>query len=190
MIDQHLIDRKIERIRLHKMFGKIIFTIIILTILALTFINLNADLSNGNGQAEQIPNEPIKVSVIEEKEVNTISSSQFTEQERDLVCRVVSAESRGEDLQSQMAVAQVILDRSQLWGMTPTEVVTAPNQFAKPYKGEISDKTYLAVSNIFDGKIRVFEGNTTHFHDDSVQPYWTDNKINRGNIGRMSFYGN
>ena len=124
------------------------------------------------------------MAVIEREEATT----PLTAEERELVCRVVSAESRGEDLQGQMAVAQVILDRSQLWGMTVTEVVTAPNQFAMPYKGEMSDKTYLAVANVFDGNMRVFEEPTTHFYSGDNEPYWTSDKVNRGKIGNHRFY--
>jgi hypothetical protein len=113
----------------------------------------------------------------------------LTPEERELVQRVVSAEARGEDLQAQMAVVQTILDRSELWGMTVTEVVTAEGQFAKPYQGEISDSVKLAVANVFDGGVRVFDEATTHFHDDSIPPPdWTENKVNRGSIGRLSFW--
>lgn len=171
---------------------RLIITTLVLVCTGLTIYNLYSlhkvkaeinDLSIETTETEQVLDEVEKVSVIEEKEP-------LSTEERDLVCRVVSAEARGEDLQGQMAVAQVIRDRSELWDMTLTEVVTAPNQFASPYKGKISDKTYLAVANVFDGGMRVFEGNTTHFHDDSIElPYWAENKTNRGKIGRLKFYG-
>ncbi|MDD4564803.1 MAG: cell wall hydrolase [Eubacteriales bacterium] len=113
----------------------------------------------------------------------------LTAAERELVCRVVAAEARGEDLQGQMAVAQTILDRAVLWDMTVADVVTAPGQFAGPYQGEVSDSVKLAVANVFDGGMRVFDGGTYQFHDDSVNPCWTAGKIARGSIGRLSFYG-
>ena len=110
----------------------------------------------------------------------------LTAEERELIERVVSAEARGEDLQGQMAVAQTILDRSELWNMTVTEVLTAPDQYAKPYQGEISDATKLAVANVFDGGIRVFQEPVTHFYTGAT-PYWADEKVNRGSIGRHTF---
>jgi spore germination cell wall hydrolase CwlJ-like protein len=120
---------------------------------------------------------------------STMSSVPLTQEERDIVERVTAAEARGEDMQTQMAVAQTILDRSELWGMTVTEVVTAEGQFAKPYQGEISDSVKLAVANVFDGGVRIFPEATTHFHDDSIPPPdWTENKVNRGSIGRLSFW--
>jgi len=107
-------------------------------------------------------------------------------EERALVCRVVAAEARGEDLQGMMAVAQTILDRSELWNMTPAEVVQAPGQYADPYQGEISDEIHLAVANVFDGGVRVFEEPVTHFYSGS-EPYWADGKVDRGGIGCHRF---
>lgn len=107
-------------------------------------------------------------------------------EEFDLVCRVVAAESRGESLQGQMAVANVILDRAVLWDMPVVDVVLAPGQFAKPYQGEISDETRLAVANVFEGGVRVFEEPVTHFYS-GAEPYWADEKIDRGGIGCHRF---
>jgi spore germination cell wall hydrolase CwlJ-like protein len=111
----------------------------------------------------------------------------LTGEAREIVERVVAAESRGEDLQGMMAVAQVIKDRSDLWDMHPVDVVQAEGQFAKPYQGEISDEIHLAVANVFDGGMRVFQEPTTHFHS-GAEPYWTENKVNRGSVGNHRFY--
>lgn len=107
-------------------------------------------------------------------------------EERDLVCRVVAAEARGEGLQGMMAVSQVIRDRAILWDMTPTEVVTAPDQFAAPYQGELTDDIYLAVANVFDGGLRVIEEPVTHFYS-GPEPYWASSKESRGSIGNHRF---
>lgn len=116
------------------------------------------------------------------------TSRMLTPDEFDLVCRVVAAEARGEDLQGQMAVANVILDRAVLWDMSVTEVLTAPGQFAGPYSGKIDDETRLAVANVFEGGLRAFEEPVTHFHEESVNPYWTSGKVDRGRIGNHRFY--
>jgi hypothetical protein len=113
-------------------------------------------------------------------------SGVLTGEARDIVERVVAAEARGEDLQGMMAVAQVIKDRSDLWDMHPVDVVLSEGQFAKPYEGEISDEVKLAVANVFDGGVRVFAEPTTHFAQGD--PYWAENKVNRGSIGRHNFY--
>lgn len=116
-------------------------------------------------------------------------SEALTGEARDIIERVVAAEARGEDLQTMMAVAQVIKDRSDLWDMHPVDVVFEPGQFAKPYEGEISDEVKLAVANVFDGGMRVFAEPTTHFYDDPISaPYWTEDKTCRGSIDRMKFY--
>lgn len=110
------------------------------------------------------------------------------ESERELIERVVTAESRGEPFEGMIAVAQTIKDRSDLWGMTPTEVVSKPNQYAKPYYGEIPVEVADAVSLVFEQGYRAIEEPTTHFHADYVNPYWADSKTSRGQIGNHRFY--
>lgn len=106
--------------------------------------------------------------------------------EREMVERTVMAEAGSETLQGMEAVAQVIHNRSVLWNMTPVEVVTQPYQFAT-YNGEISEECRLAVSNVFDLGVRVFDENVTHFHS-GEEPYWTADKESRGIIGGHKFY--
>lgn len=48
------------------------------------------------------------------------------------VLRVVAAESMGEPLEGQMAVAQCIRETALATGMTPEQVVKAPNQYTSP----------------------------------------------------------
>jgi hypothetical protein len=120
------------------------------------------------------------------KEKELINAYELTQEERDLIERVVAAEARGETLKGQMAVANVIKDRAELWDMTPTEVVTAKGQFAKPFQGEISEDTKLAVEIIFDKGIRVFKEPVTHFA--SNNPWWAEHKAIIGKIGVHTFY--
>lgn len=122
----------------------------------------------------------------EEKEPINENAYELTSEERDLIERVVAAEARGETLKGQMAVANVIKDRAELWNMTPTEVVTAKGQFAEPYQGEISEDTKLAVAIVFDKGIRVFEKPVTHFA--SNNPWWAESKTVIGSIGVHTFY--
>jgi spore germination cell wall hydrolase CwlJ-like protein len=122
-----------------------------------------------------------KFVLVPEPDPNALSDA-----ERDLVERVVAAEARGESIEGQAAVAQVIRDRAYTWDMTITEVCLAKGQFAKPYQGEISIKTWIAVSKVFDGGVSVLEVPTTHFA--SNNPYWAEGKVNRGSIGRHTFW--
>ncbi len=119
----------------------------------------------------------------------TIYRMPLTDAELDIVCRVVMSEAMGEPYEGMLAVAQVIRDRAISWGLTVTEVVTAPSQFAPPYKGEISDEVIMAVDAVFIEGVSLMEFPTTHFHADYVSPYWTADKVSRGSIGAHLFYG-
>ena len=106
----------------------------------------------------------------------------------ELIARVIAAEARGADLEGQMAVAQVIYDRSWLWGEIPEDVVEAPSQFADPYGGSIPPTTWEALIRVFYEGERVWEEPVTHFHSDSITPYWTENKVCRGEKGGNVFW--
>lgn len=140
-------------------------------------------LNQQNAMLLELDKQSIDGTAENRSEVNLES---LTGEAREIVERVVAAEARGEDLQGMMAVAQVIKDRSDLWDMHPVDVVFAEGQFAKPYEGEISDEIHLAVANVFDGGVRVFEEPTTHFYS-GEEPYWADEKVNRGSVGCHRF---
>lgn len=106
----------------------------------------------------------------------------------ELLARVVAAEARGESLEGQMAVAQVIKDRSDLWGESPESIVLAPAQFADPYEGEIPETTWDAVEAVFLSGERVFHDPVTHFYAyELCSPYWAETKVSRGVIGGHEF---
>ena len=113
----------------------------------------------------------------------------LTEDERDLVERVVAAEARGESIECQMAVAQTILDRAVSREQSITKVCTAPYQFADPYQGEVSEKTEDAVFLVFDNGAKAFD-KVTHFYASHLidPPYWTESKEFKGEINGVSFY--
>ena len=113
----------------------------------------------------------------------------LTDEERELVERVVAAEARGESIECQMAVAQTILDRVVSREQSVTEVCTAPYQFADPYQGEVSEKTQDAVFLVFDNGAKVFD-KVTHFYAHKLidPPYWTESKELKGEIGGVRFY--
>lgn len=118
-----------------------------------------------------------------EERIMTLSS-------KEEVVRVVMAEARNQSLEGQMAVAQVILDRSTELGMSSGEVVNSPYQFATPYKGEIDPVSELAVDLVYLYGERVFEEPTTHFYNPSkAEPYWEEVLTERGVIGEHCFMG-
>ena len=73
----------------------------------------------------------------------------LTDAERDIVERVVMAETEGEGFDGQRLVAQCILNTAEAMDMRPDEVVLAPNQYASP-AAEASQEVKDAVSAVFD----------------------------------------
>lgn len=119
-----------------------------------------------------------------------VEVEKLTDEEFDLVCRVVASEARGDTFQGMMAVAETIKTRHEQWDMSVTDVCTAPSQFAKPYQGEISVAIKVAVDDVFHQNKSVFDGEyPTHFHNGTVNPYWTENKTYLGQVGGHYFYG-
>lgn len=114
----------------------------------------------------------------------------LTDEERDLVERVVAAEARGESLEGMMGVAQTIRDRCITRKQSPKEVCLAPYQYAAPYQGEISDMIKDAVLFTFDIGDSALEYPTTHFYGQELiaPPDWTYSKTCRGTIGGATFY--
>ncbi len=110
----------------------------------------------------------------------------LTDEERELVIRVVMAEARGDGYAGMLPVAQTILDRAVLWNLTVAEVVTAPGQYADSYKGGITSEAELAISDVFDIGIRAFEEPVTHFAQG--EPWWAENKACRGSVGGHRFW--
>ncbi len=176
----------------------IIFLILLLIqsvfISKLTTVNnvlANECISNEHSLKEEITLLKNEIRALENelkqaKEKELINAYELTQEEREIIERVVAAEARGETLKGQMAVANVIKDRAELWNMTPKEVVTAKGQFAEPFQGEISEDTKLAVEIIFDKGIRVFKEPVTHFA--SNNPWWAEHKAIIGKIGVHTFY--
>lgn len=114
----------------------------------------------------------------------------ITEEERELIERVVAAEARGESIECMMAVAQTIRDRSITREQPVAEVLTAPNQFAAPYQGRIIERIEDAVSFVFDDGISVFDYPVTHFYASHLidPPDWTYEMEFLGEIDGVSFF--
>ena len=96
------------------------------------------------------------------------------------------SESSIEPFEAKMAVAQTIYDRMNDYGQPLDEAIST---YSQSDNGEPTAEVKAAVSMVFDKGVRVYDGGTYQFHDDSVSPYWTANKIKRGSIGRLTFYG-
>lgn len=125
---------------------------------------------------------------IETSKIIDSSAYPLTPDERALIEKIVMAEAGNQPIEGMAGVAQVIRDRSITWGQSITDVCLAPGQFAKPYPREVSAEAVQAVSAVFDEGMSVLEIPTTHFHNDTVSPYWTSSKVSRGSIGHHRFW--
>lgn len=72
----------------------------------------------------------------------------ITEEELDIVARVVHSEARGEGFDGQALVAQCILNTAEATGKRPDEVVLEPGQYAAP-AAEASEEVKAAVRAVF-----------------------------------------
>ena len=86
----------------------------------------------------------------------------LTPQERDLVERVVMAESGGESYKGQMLVAQCILNACEIDGIRPAEVIRK-YVYAKS-RPEPSDSVKRAVSAVFDKGEQVTDEPIVYFY--------------------------
>lgn len=148
-------------------------------------------------EAEPMP-EPVYINLEateaeEDASLAALSSGhclELTNEERDLVERIVAGEARGESLECQMACAQAIRDRCLEWDKPVTEICTAKWQFCEPYHGEITERTKDAVKFTFDFGIDTLEYPVTHFYAFKLipAPDWTFDKELRGEIDSVRFY--
>lgn len=96
------------------------------------------------------------------------------------VLRVVAAESRGEPLKGQMAVAQTIYETAKATGKTPEQVVKVKNQYASPVSmSEVNDSVREACERVFifdkkatDEPIRYFYSTVGGFYSS-----WHENNL-------------
>ena len=110
-------------------------------------------------KAESIIVEPIVVEPVKEPVMS----------DRDFMAAVVMAEAGSEKFIGKVAVAEVILNRADLFDISIEAVVTAKNQFAYPYTGVITAACYEAVDYALENrdlfpKNMIFFRNQ-HFHD-------------------------
>lgn len=111
----------------------------------------------------------------------------LTDYERDLVERVVMAEAGGEPYQGQMAVAQCILNASQLRRMLPAQVVEVLKYTkARP---EPTESVKRAVSAVFDDGATVFDREVIYFYAPALtRSTWHESQIHVATIGCHKFF--
>lgn len=98
----------------------------------------------------------------------------ISDEEFELVYRVVAAEARGTDQQAMIAICNVIQNRARLRNMSLEQVLTEPEQFAPPYTGKISEEVSGAVNKALLHGAKIVPDDTEYFHAHYVRPEWAD----------------
>jgi N-acetylmuramoyl-L-alanine amidase len=102
-------------------------------------------------------------------------------------------EARGEPLDGQLAVAEVILNRVEdpRWPSTVCEVVIEPRQFRLlgPVDDYDSYSELLSLAvEILDGTRELLSISSTHFYSGSKEPFWAKTMTQDGRIGGHLFF--
>ena len=110
-----------------------------------------------------------KITETEEEEPKTPILS-----DQELIAMVVMAEAGNQDMLGKCAVASVVLNRCDYFGLTVESVVKAKGQFSFPYYGTVSEDCYRAVEiaeqsrDLFPATMLYFRN--TKYHDFGI-PY-------------------
>ncbi|MCA9793648.1 MAG: peptidoglycan-binding protein [Candidatus Eremiobacteraeota bacterium] len=119
-------------------------------------------------------------------------------QHRELLARAIAAEARGEPFDTQVGVAQTIMNYADKFGKNLPKLINSPylsssrdgnKKFYTMPTSKIAgwDKFYKAAGDALAGKSKV-GANRIYFHDDSIRaPRWV-NKSSALKLGSMIFY--
>lgn len=113
--------------------------------------------------------------------------------------QTIVLEARGESLEGQIAVGEVIRNRAFKARSTFEAVCMRPRQFSawnQPIKAqrtlsEVSNKTWKVAEEAWDRSGLLLETHgATHYHTTATHPYWARSKRPTVIIGRHKFYNN
>lgn len=114
-------------------------------------------------------------------------------QEINCLAEMIYHEARGEGIQGQRAVAEVILNRAKRpdYPSNLCSVVSQPGQFAK--KSPIRERSAMAratsvAQEVVSGKVPAVTSGATHFHTPAVNPAWSRKFERTARIERHIFY--
>lgn len=127
-------------------------------------------------------------------------AGQVTEgRDQDCLAKAVYFEARGEPLEGQLAVAQVVINRAGS-GRYPADVcsvITQPAQFSFIHRGRFPTPDFgsdawrkaVAVAKIAQGKLsNTLPSNVLWYHADYVAPSWGKRLTRQAKIGLHIFY--
>lgn len=114
--------------------------------------------------------------------------------EKNLLARLVMAESEGEPLDGKIAVAQVVLYRSLKYGCSVYEVINAQGQFSSVGTLRMdlvpNEECYLAVECVLKGEWVLSSDIEFFYNPHTSNSTWFDSLTYRGTIGNHNFYSN
>ena len=131
--------------------------------------------------------------------VDTYAGLATDNAEQDCLANAVYFEARGEPIEGQLAVAEVVLNRARSGRYPPTicQVVTQPWQFSFVRRGAIpaadrnceSWRRAVAIARIAEaGASRLLPRNVLWYHADYVSPSWGRRLARNTKIGLHIFY--
>lgn len=145
--------------------------------------------------------EPVKVELSPDEPVAQLhlasTNTRYSQQDLDCLSEALYHEARGEGVQGQHAVAEVILNRvdSRAFPKTVCGVINQPSQFsytiggAKPIRNKAAYLRAKAIAqDALSGAPRQLTGGATYFHTPAVRPSWSHRFQRTVQIGRHIFY--
>lgn len=114
----------------------------------------------------------------------------LTGDEIDLLFRIVMAESGNQSELGQMAVAQCIRETMEREELLLEDVVLAPNQYASPFRGEVTEQTKRACCRVFFDGERAVADTIEYFYSTAGGFYskWHENQTWVCTIGDHKFF--
>ena len=112
----------------------------------------------------------------------------YQERQEKCLASVIYHEARGEPLQGQVEVAQVVENRSVMEYQSICKVVFKKNQFTDFYKIKYDIASKEVAHKFITGKIHPKFRSATYFHSDEVSPEWSNHFKRLGKIGHHTFY--
>lgn len=134
--------------------------------------------------------------VVETECIETQSEYKYylSDSEKDLLARLVMAESEGEPFDGKKAVAQVVLYRSLKYNCSVYEVIHMQGQFSSIGTDRMNlvpnEDCYLAVDSILKGEWVLSYDIEFFYNPHKSTSTWFDSLTYRGTIGNHNFYSN
>lgn len=138
-------------------------------LLAMTFIYNLVNIETP--ELPELHHEPIPVAIeVEEneevqeveEEIQEVKEPVLSDEE--ILAMVVMAEAGNQPFLGKVAVASVVLNRCDAWGLTVETVVSQEGQFAYPYYGTVSKDCYRAVEVAMENR-DLFDSNMLYFRN-------------------------